>query len=291
MSPKRALIVATPDYEDPTFHPLPSATADARALASVLGNPRIGEFDVEVIENGSTLEIKRAIEALCSKAKSGDQLWLHLSCHGLKSITNRLYFITKTTEKDFLGSTAIEADFINDQMEQSSSRLITLFLDCCYGGAFSRGLRSRAGSESVDVNSSFSGRGHVVITASTALEYAYEPDSTNILNMELVRPALFTDAIVQGLRTGEADKDQDGWVSVSELYEYVHEKVRAAGPQQNPTMSGDGTQGTIHLARSPRPSALLLSNLELERRVDEQYGFSFPVPHGWEERDSWPQSR
>ena len=284
MSPKRALIVATSEYEDPTFHPLPSATADAQALKIALGDPKIGEFDVEVIENGSTLEIKRAIEALFSRSKSGDQLWLHLSCHGLKSLTNRLYFVTRTTEKDFLGSTAIEADFINDQMEQSSSRLITLFLDCCYGGAFSRGLRSRAGSESVDVNSSFSGRGHLVMTASTALQYAYEPDSTNVLNIELVRPALFTDAIVQGLRTGEADKDQDGWVSPNELYlyEYVYEKVREAAPQQSPTML-ERTQGTDRLARHlPRPSALVLSDLKLERRVDEQYGFSFPVPHGWE---------
>ena len=253
MSTKRALIVATRDYEDPKFPSLPSATADAEALARVLEDPRIGAFDVDVIQDGSAVEIKRAMEALFSRAKRDDLLLLHLSCHGLRSITNRLYFIANNTERDFLGSTAIEADFVNDQMEQSASRRVMLFLDCCFSGAFSHGFRPRAdSSENVDVNSSLSGRGRLVITASTALQFAYERDSTDIFNVELVRPALFTEAIVRGLETGEADKDGDGRVSVNELYDYVFEQVTTAAPGQTPTMSGDRAQGTIYLARSPR---------------------------------------
>lgn len=290
MSTKRALIVASRDYEDPNFPSLPSASADAEALADVLQDPRIGAFDVEVMENRSALEIKRAIETLFSRAQRENLLLLHLSCHGLRSINNRLYFVARDTEKDLPGSTAIEADFVNDQMEQSPSKRIMLFLDCCFSGAFSRGLRPRAGSSvTVDVNSSFSGssgRGHLVMTASTAIQFAYERDLTNVLDVELVRPALFTGAIIRGLKTGEADKDGDGKISVNELYDYVFEQVQAAAPEQTPTMFWDRAEGTFYLARSPRgprSSIALVSEPTFERRFDEEYGFSFPVPSGWEE--------
>jgi len=49
----------------------------------------------------------------------------------------------------------------------------------------------------------------VVLTASTATEYSFEGDPT-----EAVTPAgsVFTAALVEGLRTGAADTDRDGWV-------------------------------------------------------------------------------
>ena len=100
MPTKRALIVASSDYEVLTFPPLPAAIADANALARVLGNSEIGAFHVDVMKNRITFEIKRAIEDLFSKAGRNDQLLLHLSCHGFRPVNNRLYFITKTTERD-----------------------------------------------------------------------------------------------------------------------------------------------------------------------------------------------
>jgi molecular chaperone DnaK len=287
MGTKRALIVANRDYEDPTFPPLPAAVADANALNRVLADPEIGAFDVGIVENGTTLEIKRAIEALFSKAGRNDQLLLHLSCHGIRHVNNRLYFITRTTERDFLGSTAIEADFVNDQMEQSRSTSIVLFLDCCYSGAFARGFRPRtATSGDVNVEGSFSGKGHIILTASTALQFSYERDAHKILNVDLVQPALFSSAIVRGLETGEADKDEDGQISVNELYDYVYDQVTAVAPGQTPTISGDRAQGTLYIARSPRgahPSSSLLSRLKFERKFDDEGGFSFPVPVGWKE--------
>lgn len=282
---KRALIVATRDYDDPKFPSLPSVTADAEALVRVLGNPRIGEFEVEVLYDQPTLEIKKAIERFFSSAHRDDYLLLHFSCHGYRTPSNRLYFLTKSTESDLLASTAIEADFVNDQMVQSPSRRIILWLDCCYSGGFTRGFQSRSGSaDSVDVDKSFSGKGHLVMTASTALQFSYERETKEIFNLKVEQPALFTGAIVHGLETGEADRDEDGLVSMNELYDYVFDRVKGITPHQTPTLSGDRTQGTIYVARSPRPSTVGLSQLELERKIDDQVGFSFAVPKGWEER-------
>ena len=54
---------------------------------------------------------------------------------------------------------------MNRRMNQSRSQRIVLFLDCCYAGAFDRGMRARA-TKGMDLEERFSGRGRAVITAS-----------------------------------------------------------------------------------------------------------------------------
>jgi uncharacterized caspase-like protein len=47
---------------------------------------------------------------------------------------------------------------------------------------------------------------------------------------------VFTAAVVKALETGEADRDQDRWISVRELYDYVCDEVREITPNQRPNM-------------------------------------------------------
>lgn len=56
-----------------------------------------------------------------------------------------------------------------------------------------------------------------MITASSAMEYAFEGDQLG--DQRQGRPSVFTSAVVEGLATGEADQDEDGWVSLDELYD------------------------------------------------------------------------
>ena len=50
----------------------------------------------------------------------------------------------RNTRPDRLASTAVSADFVQRCMRGSRARSIVLFLDCCYGGAFSEGVAVRA---------------------------------------------------------------------------------------------------------------------------------------------------
>lgn len=59
-------------------------------------------------------------------------------------------------------------------MEASPARRIVLLLDCCFSGAFTRGMRTRDGGQ-VDVLERFTGS-RAVITATNAMEYAFEQD-------------------------------------------------------------------------------------------------------------------
>ncbi|MGD1216920.1 Hsp70 family protein [Streptomyces krungchingensis] len=249
----RALIIANSTYDDQHFATLPAATADAAALAQVLGAPDIGGFEVETLVDVPQRPAMRALESFFTKAARDDLLLLHMSLHGWKDTRGRLHFIMRDSELDYLRATAVPAEVLGDWMGASRSRRIVVLLDCCYSGAFPmNALRRDSGPPTVDVAEPFAGNGRVVLTASTALQYAYEGERDVRHSRAPAQPSVFTSAVVGGLRDGSADLDGDGFVSVEELYDYVHEQVRRRIAGQTPTLSVDSAQGTIYLARSPR---------------------------------------
>ena len=252
---RKALIVANDEYEHAGLKHLLAPAADARALAGVLGDAQIGNFDVQVVRNEPSHVIEGFIEDLLSETRPDDVLLLHFSCHGLKSESGELFFAARNTRPNRLGSTAISADFVQRCMRASRSRSIVLLLDCCYGGAFSQGVTVRASGD-VNVLDSFAaervggGRGRAVITASSAMEYAFEGD--RLADELSQQPSVFTSALVQGLATGDADRDQDGWISLNELYDYVFDRVREQNPHQTPSRDVE-MEGELYLARRSRP--------------------------------------
>jgi hypothetical protein len=251
---RKALIVANDAYEHDGLRRLLAPAADAEALGAVLSDRRIGDFAVNVLRNEPAHVIQAHIEELFADSRSEDLLLLHFSCHGLKSESGELFFAAPNTRPNRLGSTAVSADFVQRCMRTSRSRSIVLLLDCCYGGAFARGVTVRAAGD-IDVLGSFpherlgSGRGRAVITASSAMEYAFEGEQ---LADGEPRPSVFTTALVEGLSTGDADRDQDGWVSLNELYDYVFDKVRERNPHQTPSRDVE-MQGELFIARRSRP--------------------------------------
>ena len=219
---RKALIVANDEYEQEALRNLLAPAADAEALGRVLGDRQIGDFAVQVVRNEPSHVIQAQIEELFSESRSDDVLLLHFSGHGLKSESGELFFAASNTRPNRLGSTGVSADFVQRCMRASRSRSVVLLLDCCYGGAFGQGSTVRA-AESVNVLDSFpqgrsgGGRGRAVITASNAMEYAFEGE--RLADDRHQRPSVFTSALVEGLATGDADRDEDGWVSLDELYE------------------------------------------------------------------------
>jgi len=249
---RRALIIANDTYDHASLGQLRAPEADARALAGVLGDPDIGGFEVSIVHNAASYEVQSHIDDLFTDSRPDDLLLLHFSGHGLKSDSGELFVAARNTRPDRLGSTAVPADFIQRCMRTARARTIVLFLDCCYGGAFGEGVAVRAAGP-VNVMESFpagrlgGGRGRAVISASSAMEYAFE--GTTLTSDHEVQPSVFTSAVVHGLLTGEADRDEDGLVSLGELYDYVFDRVREQNPRQTPgrdvEMSGD-----VYLAKS-----------------------------------------
>lgn len=251
---RKALIVANDEYEQAALRDLLAPIADAEALCQVLGDPQIGDFTVQVVRNEPCHIIQAQIEEMFSESRSDDLLLLHFSCHGLKSESGELFFAASNTRPKLLGSTAIPAQFVLRCMRTSRSRSAVLLLDCCYGGAFAQGSTVRAAGD-INVLDSFpqgrlgGGRGRAVITASNAMEYAFEGD--RLAEDQRGRPSVFTSALVEGLATGDADRDEDGLISLDELYDYVFDKVQEQNPHQTPSRHFE-LEGELYLARSRR---------------------------------------
>ncbi len=244
MPGRYALIVATDTYSDPKLRRLRAPARDAEALADVLRDPEIGGFEVALASNENDAALRRRIAAFFSDRARDSLLFLHFSCHGLKDDSGQLYFAAADTEVAHLDATAIPAEFVSRQMARSRSNNVLMLLDCCYSGAIARGLRFRAG-DSVDVTDHLGGSGRAIITASNAMEYAFEGDELTGEG----QPSVFTSAVVKGLQTGEADRDQDQWISVRELYDYVRDEVREITPNQRPNMISH-LEGELFVARS-----------------------------------------
>lgn len=118
------------------------------------------------------------------------------------------------------------------------SKQVLFFIDSCYSGEaggrsfqnpFVRG-RHVLSTEFLD---NLAGEGRLVITACDVNEVSLEANSFG--------HGLFTYYFMEGLKGG-ADKDEDGLVSVHELYEFVYEKVsqdaRRFGGSMHPIQKG-----------------------------------------------------
>ncbi|MFD6311313.1 caspase, EACC1-associated type [Streptomyces nigra] len=252
---RHALIIANERYDDRALKQLKAPGHDADALAEVLGDPEIGDFDVDVVSNQPSYVLRRRIEHFFSDRRRDDTLVVHFSCHGIKSESGELYFAASDTEPLLLEATAVPAQFVRRCMSRSRAGRTVLFLDCCYGGAFSRSSSGVRSTGDVNVLDSFAtekpagGRGWAVITASSSMEYAVE--GGDLTEDTAPRPSVFTGAVVQGLDTGEADLDADGEISLDDLYDYVYDRVRGQNPHQTPGKTVE-MQGELHLAHSRR---------------------------------------
>jgi hypothetical protein len=247
---RSALIVATYRYDDARLRMLQAPQRDADALAEVLGDPEIGGFDVKTVVNESSHDISLALAEFFAQRRADDVLLVHFSCHGVKDDSGELFLAAADTRMDLLDATAVPSAYVNKVMSRSRSGCVVLLLDCCYAGAFARGMSRSAGD--VDVTDRFGGRGRAVITASTALQYAFEGDSP-AAPQGVDSPSVFTRALVDGLRSGDADRDSDGIISLDELYAHVHDEVTRVNPDQTPQKWLFDVAGDLYVARRATP--------------------------------------
>jgi outer membrane protein assembly factor BamB len=178
-----------------------------------------------------------------------------------------LYFTANDTVKTQLSFTAIEASWLKDRLEECRARRQVLILDCCFSGAFAKAK----GAADVDLERQLvgAGRGQVVLTASRAAEYSNE--GTPLAGV--VTRSVFTAALVDGLRTGNADRNGNGYISVEDAFTYAADQVKATGGEQNPQRWLFGAEGEIILARNPHGPLIIPAELPepIRQTLDNPY--------------------
>jgi len=245
--PRSALVIATNTYADETLSQLRAPARDAADLADVLADPGVGAFTVTLLLDRTAHEIRLGVEDFLANRGHDDLLVLYLSCHGIRDKRGRLYFAATDSRKTHLGATGVESSWLLDQLDECRARRQVVILDCCFSGAFAVGAK---GEPEIDLQRHLlsQGRGRAVLTASRAGEYSFEGE---VLAGALPAGSVFTSGMVEGLRSGAADTDQDGFVSVEDAYDYAFAYVRERGVAQTPQRWVYGAEGKIWLARNP----------------------------------------
>ncbi len=244
---KYALIIGNNKYDDPKLAQLKTPAADSQALAKVLGDTKIGAFDeVTPLINQTETQARRSISSFLINKKPDDLVMLYFSGHGVLDDRGRLYLALRDTQVNLLKATSIPSSFLADEMDSCRSKRQILVLDCCHSGAFERGTKGelKAITETTFEGSGF---GRVVLTASDSTQYALEGDQV-IKQTEL---SLFTHFLLEGLKTGEADTNNDGLISLDEWYDYTYTKVISETPRQVPHKWSYNQQGDLVIAKNP----------------------------------------
>ncbi len=256
-SPRRAdgrrlaLVIANGVYEqDSGLATLQGPAVDARRLSAVLEDPAIGDFTVDAVIDRPSAEVKSKLDAFLTAARPRDLVVVYISCHGVISKHDQtLYFAALDTYRSSLRTTATQARWVTELLDECRALRKILILDCCYSGAFAKG--AKGGGIDVGADLIGSGQGLVVLTSSRAVQESYEDEGE-----DGAFTSVFTAGLVDGMRTGEADRDRDGWISLDEAYHYAREYVQARRPEQNPQRWMVEAEGAIYLARSAHAASL-----------------------------------
>ncbi|MEH2176239.1 caspase family protein [Nostoc sp.] len=260
---KVALLIGVSEYE-PGLTPLPAAAKDIKAMQRVLENTEIGGFDeVTLLLNPQQHEMGVAIQTLFDGRQRDDLVLLFFSGHGIKDENGELYFAARNTCKTDRGvlfkATTLPANFVHDMMSSSRSKREVVILDCCFSGAFAEGMLARDDGF-VDVKNQLGGEGRAVLTSSTSTQFSFEQQG--------VDTSTYTSYIVEGLETGAADRDEDGWISVDELHEYAAKKVQESTPAMKPEIYPVKGGFKIKLAKAPSNDPKLTYLREVEYWVE-----------------------
>lgn len=231
-----AIIIGTSEFDDKELNNLNGPTQDAMRLANILQNQSIGNYEVKMFVNSASHNVNKAIEQFFDATHKDDTVLFYYSGHGFLDMSGRLYFATTDSNKRLPRSTAISASFVNDVMNESRSRNQIMLLDCCYSGAFARNL-----SDS---------RGRVVVSSSSAFQVSIETQAKG----DSVVTGVFSNALIQGLETGEADLNSDGQITFFELFNYIIWKLEERKSPQTPKMWVFDLSADIVVAESCRKS-------------------------------------
>jgi formylglycine-generating enzyme required for sulfatase activity/uncharacterized caspase-like protein len=234
MASKHALLIGVSTYGE-GLTAIPSARLDVEALAEVLRDPQLGGFPSEqvvVLQDPQRTPMERAVELLFANRDPEDLLLLYFSGHGFRDDQRQLLLSCSESRKFGEGrergkvqqSTTLRAAQLREYMK-NSSRYQLLILDCCFSGAFAEGMAAK--DDGALHLEDFGGEGRAVLTSSASIETSSAPEAGEGLSV-------YTRFLVEGIRTGAADRQQRGFVDAEDLHLYVSRRVAEAAPAMTP---------------------------------------------------------
>lgn len=213
---RHALIIGTGQHRWRPFSRLASPALDLQGLHAVLTAPDIGGFEAPApLSDQPAFHLAMELESFFRDRERADLLLLYVAGHVLLDERGAPFLVTHATDRGRWRSSVIDFSFLRDVMDQCSSEQQVIVLDCALG---SLGAKEPVLGARVDIEAALGGGpGRRVVSATNSIRYRIDDDAvTGDSNA-----APWLRRIVDGLRTGEADLDGDGRISLDDLAGYA----------------------------------------------------------------------
>jgi tetratricopeptide (TPR) repeat protein len=242
-TPRWAVLVGVSDYADPRLR-LQYAHRDVTELWSLLQSSACGRFaddraQILVNERATTAAVTRAIRSFLQQAQPDDLVLIYFSGHSAPDPARpkNLYFLTHDTNPDDMAGTALPMREISKSLDENlEARRVILLMDTCHSGAAgAKGPSERSDAAALNrylQELRHAKEGFAFFASSEAGEQSHEHEKWGGGH------GLFTHLVLEGLR-GKADSDQNGIVTLGELFDYVRQQTRVlAGPNAQHPLVG-----------------------------------------------------
>lgn len=265
-----ALLIGISRFTDPKLDRLNAPRSDVEAFARVLKDPERGGFtSVTTCIDQELQVIRDQLASLLLHERNPDDLVLvYYSGHGIITRGQRLFLATQQSQFDYPQAASLSAAEIKDWLEQSRAGKQVVILDCCHSGAFGEGPKGAV--QTVNPDTFGDGEGQYILTATDALQFAY--DSSGTLKEGSASSALsrFTGWLVDAIGNGEAAPDS-GFITLDAVFNYLSHRARIEAAGMTPKRFVKRNSGEMVIARNPlaMPATLpeeIISGLDAKDR-------------------------
>ncbi|MEM8837057.1 MAG: caspase family protein [Pseudomonadota bacterium] len=247
---RRVLLIGVGGYAPESgLTALQHAGNDVALLQELLVDPQFGGDPgmVTVLHDVTRGEAERAIFRFLKDLERDDIALIHFSGHGVQDASGGLYLCFTDTQLSALEITALPIETLRRLIDNQRARRVLITLDCCYSGIagdqLTRGDMSSVSRNLQGVEEDFGhGQGVYVLSAAGRTQTAKEDAE--------VKAGVFTWHIAEGIRTGQADLDSDGRITVSELAGYLQREVPKDAARQTPHLSARNVTGSFVVAEN-----------------------------------------
>lgn len=229
-----AVIIGAAVYQN--YRSLSFTDDDAYRIYSFFKSPEGGaipdsRLTLLVDEMANYDQINTAIARTLEQADDNDMVVIYLSGHGIKGA-----FLPTDFDENGLEDRRIYYDRLVETLADSRAKHKLLVADVCHAGSLEESYLASRGSVEDDITNYYSKLDGS--NGGTALILSSSTDEVSVEHRK-IRQGVFSYYWLQGIK-GSADRDGDSFVSITELFEYTRDNVRAyTHYAQNPRMIGN----------------------------------------------------
>jgi uncharacterized caspase-like protein len=288
-----AVVIGISEHKHKSLN-LKYAARDAEEFYNLLISPIGGSFEpdhvVKLIDQQATTDnINEALRIFLAKPGKDDLLIFYCACHGSPDFSSAnakdVYLITHDTDPSKIAVRGLPMKHINDALKATRPNRIVVFADTCYSAAIAGDGKDRSPEQSNGQINNYYREELSTAKEGIALLASSEANQTSQEDAKWGGGhGVFTYYLLKGLQ-GEADSNNNGLVTVGELFEYVRKEVReATGDKQHPsigTSAYDRNLPLAHFAKVPTPFAGNSDNSQVvNRQTHDRPGIQPNEPTG-----------